>query len=288
MNPLLLAALGQGGAALLSPLFQQEVQPANVNPLTAPFLQDLQNQMQQLQAQINQQQQSLEQTGTQQARSAQAAGQIAEQAQEVQAPGPNEWFKVFLGNVPEYQAIAQQTADQATQIAGRSGEEQAQRLSQQAARTTAEQFAGSGAGFSGAAQQAVGEAAINPLAQFQSNLAQSQANVFSSGLNQLLGQGQGLAQASQQQAFNNQLQALSQALQGQQVAGGLYGQQAQTQLGQQNILSQLLGQNQAQQAQIAAPVFSTPDYYNPLDRISGAFGLTGQLLSNPQITGGLG
>lgn len=281
MDPLTALALVQGGLGIASNFTQQEVQPENINPLTSQYYSDLLRQIAQLQSNLQGRQQGIDQAIASQQQTAGQAQRVAGDIEGMDTPDPNAWFQQFLGNVPEYQQIAQQAAEQATTLAGRGGQEQAEMLAQQAARQAAGAFAGSGQ--SGAARGAATEAALAPLADFQQRMAQTQANTFSSGLQQLLGQGQGLAQQSQQQAFANQLSALSQALGGLQTAGGLYGQAGQQALGNANLTAGLLQQALGNQAAMAEPVYSTPDYYNPLDRATSTVGLLSQFAANPNI-----
>lgn len=213
----------QMGAQLFGLIPGMQTQAQNINPYTADF--------------YNQLQTALESAQTQQAQyQGQAAGaadrlgdiagsqqRTANEISRIEQPSANAWFDQWLQNVPEYQNVARQVSEQATQQLGRSLEEQAKLQTQQALSQVANQFAGQG--FSGAAAKAAGAGAAAPITQAQSALAGEQANLFGNTFNQQAGLGQNLASQGQQNQFMNALNALSQQLAGQQTAAGSVAQQ---------------------------------------------------------------
>lgn len=262
-----------GGASLITGLLsalgvgQQQGGYEQVNPYTDQFYQQL---MQSLAQSQNAQQAGLDRSTAAQSKQTGIAndmGQTVDQMGNLQQPEAMDWFNNWLGAVPEYQRIAQQAGEQFTETAGRSIQEQGRLNQAQAMTDAAAQFAGQNA-FSGAAASAVGQAAAKPLADAQAQLTGQQANIASQTFNQQAGQGQGLAFQGTQNEFNNALQALTQALQGQQLQAGVFGQQAGMGLTEANMAMQQGNNILAQQGQIAQPVYQQQQGSDPLAIIS--------------------
>ena len=236
-----------GGATalmnLLGPLFQGQGSTENINPYTEQIMAQLQSALGDAQGRQrgfeSQATDAATSVGDQASQIRQTAGDIANVSQ----PSANAWFDQWLQNVPEYQQIASNFAEQSVQQLGQSLQEQAKLQQQQALEQVAQQFGG--AGFSGAAASAAGAGAAAPIAAAQSQLAGKQADIGSGLFNSLSGQGQGLAQSGTQNQFQNAINALTQQMAGQSTAlqgTAQQGQMFQGLAGQQgNLIGQLFG-----------------------------------------------
>lgn len=249
----------QIGSELLG-LISEDTPSQQVNPLTDDFYAQLQNalatqQQQQVSANLraNRVADRLGSLSSQQQRTAGEIGNL-------QGPDANAFFDQWLQNIPEYQNIAQQTADQATTQLGRNIQEQGQLQTQQALDAVAQKFAGQG--FSGAAAQAAGQAASGIAGQNQANLSNQFAQILGNTFNQQAGLGQNLAMQGQQNKFMNSLNALSQQLAGQQSAAGTLGAQGSIYNNQANQASNMLANIYGQLGGISDPVYTKPTTQN--------------------------
>jgi hypothetical protein len=225
-------------------------------------------------------------------------GQVSEQISQVDVPGANDWFDQFTQQfVPAYQAIAQQTAEAASQRPA--AQERADRASSQGVTAALDQFAGGGA-FSGAAARSATEAAINPQLDYLNQVDQAFGQTFGQTFNNLAGQGQGLAFQGQQQEFLNNIQKLQSQLGGLGQQGQTLGTQLQGSLGQAGIAQQQQGNLLGQLGQLSQPVYATPNYVESnaanfgtaiggIGSLIGSFGQNNQLQDLlKQLIGGQG
>jgi hypothetical protein len=242
---MLTTALGVASAlsSLLAPLFQGSPTTQNINPYTEEMMTTLRAALAEAQARqsgyANQAEDAAQRVGER----GEQVGRVADQIADVDKPSANAWFDQWLGNIPEYEQIAQNFAQKSTDQLGNNLNRQAELQTQQALEQVSQQFQGQG--FSGAAMQAAGQGAAAPIAAAQSQLAGQQANIAQGIFNQLSGQGQSLAQQGQQNEFQNAIQALTQQMAGYSTAGQNSAQQGQTYsslAGQQGSqIQQLLG-----------------------------------------------
>lgn len=244
---------------LLGPLLgSQEQGVSNVNP----YSQDLMNQIQAMMGRVEGEQGRLQQRAeTSQAQATAAlrgAQQTTGRMRDVSQPGISDWWGTWEQNIPEYQQIALQMSEAATEDLGVSLQDQAAIQSAEAMRQVAGQFGG--ASFSGAAAKAAGQGAAAPIAQAQAQLMQTKSQLASNTFNQLAGQGMGITSQASQNQFTNAMSSLSQQLQGQLGTAGGFAQQGATFQGaasqQGNILASLMGQK----ASFGGPQFQTPSY----------------------------
>jgi hypothetical protein len=247
-----------GGASLASQLMSM-FNPVNstseqVNPYTDQFMQQMQEAYAQNAANVNRYsgeadaaRRSLNATGSRMRETERDMG-------DVQAPGQNDWFVQMLKNMPEYEAIAANTAERFSQNLGRTGAEQARLASAQAVNDTASAFAGNNP-YSGAAAGAVSNAALQPQLQAQMANDQMRASMANNTFNNLGGAGQQLSYQANQDQFTNALQQLQQILGAQGSQANLQSNQMQGATSMAQLMAQLQGQAQNGMAQIADPVY---------------------------------
>ena len=257
---------GIGGLVnLLSPLFTSGQQPDQINPLTDQRLADLQAMLGQYQPQFNNLGGQAQSLRGRQAGAAQEGQRLAEQSANVKGPSANAWFDQFLENIPEYQAISADVSRISQEVLGRDIREQANRDMEQAVRAAGDATAGQG--FSGAAAAATGQAAGNVMGQAGLARQQLASDTFNNTFGSLAGQGQNIAFQDQQMQFNNALQSLGQAMQGQFGASNAFGGAASNAVGAQANLGSLINMLQGNIQDITQPVYSSPTYTN---RFAGA------------------
>ena len=254
MNPYI-AALMMGIQAIAPMLSQQE--NVNLNPYTDDQLAALKKQIAEAMSQYQSGQNQAQQIQGQVQGTEAQMNQVADEAKNLEGPGANEWFTQWLKDVPGYQQVAEQVAQQSTENLNRSIEEQTRLETQKAMSEAMNQFAGNG--YSGAAQAALGQAAALPMAQAMAQMNQTKAGIQSNTFNQLAGQGQNLSFQGKQNEFSNAMESLMQALQG-------YGQVNNSQLGRlsgtyQNLgnISNRMNNLNANLTQISDPQFQTQD-----------------------------
>jgi hypothetical protein len=94
----------------------------------------------------------------------------------------------------------------------------------------------------------------------------------------MAGQGQGIAFQDQQMQFNNALQALGQAMNGQFGASQAYGNAGNGAVAQQTNLINLLNGIQGNIQDITQPVYSRPNINNPYGGIGSSLASLGQYI----------
>lgn len=281
MDPLtimgLIMAAGGGLAEGLGGLFSKETVPENINAQqTAQFQQLLDSLLQSNQDNLSESLNSATRTQEQIASVASKQGQITQQIGQLDAPEADDWFESFTQKyVPAYQAIASETASQASQMPN--AQERADRASSQGVTAALDQFAGGGS-YSGAAAGAATEAAVNPQLEYLSAVDQMFGNSYNSTFSNLASQGQGLAFQGQQNEFLNSLQSLTSQLSGFGQQGQTLGTQLQGSLGTANIFSNQQSNLMNNQAQLSQPVYATPSYTeSPVQGLGTALGGIGNL-----------
>ncbi len=268
---------GLGGLMnLLSPLFGKNQQPTNINPLTEQRLADLMQALGIRKEEFNQLGGEAASARNSQRGTASKAGNIAGKMENLQGPSPNAWFEQFLGNIPEYQAVASEVSRMSTEKFGRDIGEQTNLQMEQAMRAAGDATAGQG--FSGAAASAAGQAAGSVLGESGLRQQEIAANSFNSTFNNLAGAGQGMAYQDQQAQFGNALQALSEALRGQQVSGSLFGQAGSQALQGQANVGGVMNTLQSGIQDITQPVYSSPTRVNPMAGAGNAIAGIGQFI----------
>lgn len=283
MDPLLLAALIQGGGGLLSGLsglFSQQTQPENINAAqTQAFTQLLEGLMQTNQASLDQSLLDASRTTSQISNVAAQQGQITQDIANVQVPGADDWFTEFTSKyVPAYQQIAQQTAEAASQLPN--AQERADRASSQGVTAALDQFAGGGA-YSGAAARSAAEAAVNPQLDYLNQVDQAFGQAYGSTFQNLANQGQQLSFQGQQNEFLNNIQQLQAQLGGLGQQGQTLGTSLQGSLGQAGQYNQMQSSVLGQLGQLSQPVYSTPSYTeSPFNQLGGAISGLGSLLGS--------
>lgn len=249
------------GANLLGNLFGGKKQmPEQINPLTDQYYQQVLNEL----GNWNNKQSGAiqdvkyDQSGVR--RQANAAQNIQKQQANVNAPGANDWFDAFMEEqLPGYREEAAKAAEMATRGGSAGQAERAQELSRQAAQNAAAQFGGRGM-FSGAANEAVGQGAANPLAAYQNQMGQDYQNAFMGAYQPLASQGQQLAYRGQQDAFNNTMNQLGQQLNSAQVAGNMFGNSANIGTNLANLFGQRAQGAESWRNDVAQPFYATPSY----------------------------
>lgn len=266
---------GVGGLMnIFSSLFSKEQQPEQINPLTDQRLLDLQSLLAQYQPQVNTLGGEAQGLRNQQAGAASEGQKLADQSADVRGPSANAWFEQFMDNTDEYKAVAAEVSAMSQEVLGRDITRQAKIDLEQATRAAGDATAGQG--FSGAAAGAAGQAAGQVLGQAGLARQQLASDSFNNTFNNLAGQGQGLAFQDQQMQFNNTLQALGQAMQGQFGASNAFGGAAGNALSQQGNLIQMLQSIQGNIQDITQPVYSSPTYTNKLAGVGNNLAAIGQ------------
>jgi len=274
-----LGALG-AGMNLLSPLFSKRQHSEQINPLTDQRLQELMAAMSQYEPQFNRLGGEAESARGAQRTAAGKVSNLADKAEQTRGPSANAWFDQFLENVPEYQAVAEEVSRQATSRLGRDITERGRILQEQSIRAAQEATAGQG--FSGAAAQAVGQAASAPIADASIQADQMAADIYNQTFQNLGGQGQNIAYQDQQMQFQNALTALAQAMQGQQIGANIQGNVGQQALGQQQNVGSYMSQLQSNIQDITQPVYSQGQTVNPLGDVGNSLGALGGFLGAMQ------
>lgn len=281
MDPFTLMSLIGGGTSLISNLFgPKETMPTQINPLTDQYYQDILGELSNWNSQQSGAMANAETARGRVEGSAKQAEDIRNRQGNVNAPGADDWFDDFMEEqIPGYRAQAQAAAEMATRGGSAGQAERAQKLSEDAARTVAGQFAGSGGMFSGGMGEAVGQGAANPIADYQNQLGNQYQNAFMGAYTPLAGQGQSLAYQGQQDAFSNAMNQLAQQLQSTQLAGNMYG----NSMGGALNAGQLYGSRaqgaEANRHDVAQPVWASPT------QSPNAMATFGQGLSNLGMMG---
>lgn len=244
---------------LLGGLFgSQEQGVSNVNPYTEQLMGELSSMISQTQGQQAASQRRADALGEQSTAATRGASQTGAKIAGVSQPRANDWWDQWTQNVPEYQQIALEMADEATKDLGVSLKDQAQLQASEAMQQVAAQYGGSS--FSGAAAKAAGQGAAAPIASAQAQLAGTKGQLAGNIFNQLAGGGQSLTSQSTQAQYSNAINALSQQLSGQLGVAGNLAQQGAGYQGaanqQGNIIASLMGQK----ASFGGPQIQAPTY----------------------------
>ena len=270
------AVLGGVGALMniITPLLTQGEQPGQINPETEQRLQQLQEMLGQLQPQVNALGGQAQSLRSQQTDAANKGQRYADDSADVQGPGENDWFSQFLGNIPEYTAVAKEVSAISQQTLGRDITAQSQRDLEGAMRAAGDATAGQG--FSGAASAAAGQAAGQVLGQAGLERQKLASDTFNNTFQNFAGQGQQLAFQDQQMQFQNALQALGQAMGGQFGASNAFGGAANNALSEQSNLVNLINGIQGNIQDITQPVYSSPSYTNKFSGVGNNIAALGQ------------
>lgn len=281
MDPFILSLILGGGGGLLSGLsglFSEKTMPENINAELTQQFTDLVTAMQEsAQANLDQSLLDSSRVASQIGQTAAKQGQVTEKIGKLQAPGADDWFKSFTQKyVPAYQAMAEQTATEATRMD--TAQERANLLSERAVTDALSKYAG-GAGYSGAAVQAATSAAAAPQLDYLTAVDQMFGQAYGNTFNQLASQGQQLSFQGQQNEFLNNLQKLTSQLGGYGQQGQTLGTQMSGSLQQAGIYSQQQQNLLNQLAQLSQPVYATPSYTeSPMAGIGTAVSGIGQLV----------
>ena len=278
---------GTAIANLLGGLFgANEEDLTNVNPFTQQIMQQLQDAIStgnidqsQLQALANQSQGRASDA----ARNAQSTGN---EIKNLSQPGANDWWEQWEQNVPEYQQIALNFADEATTDLGASLQDQARLQTSEALSAVANQFGGSS--FSGAASKAAGKGAALPIAGAQAQLQGARSQLAGNTFNNLAGAGQQISAQSVQNQFENALSALSTSMQGDLGAADIFTTQGSSFQGgansQGNQITSLLASLGAMGTpQIQAPTYTESPFAKLASGLNSGFNIFSTLDNNSTI-----
>lgn len=275
----ILGAVG-AGVNLLSGFLGKKEQPEQINPLTDQRLKDLLAQLGQAQGQYNTLGAEAGGIRNQQQTVAGNAGRVASKAENLTQASPNAWFEQYLGNVPEYQAIAKEVSEMSMSQYGRDIAEQTNIRMEQAMKAAGDATAGQG--FSGAAAASAGQAAAGVVGQAGLQQGQMAADIFNQTFNQQAGAGQNLAFQDQQMQHQNALNQLGTALQGYQAQGGILGSAGNNAVQSQGNLGAIINALQGNVQDITQPVYSSPTITNQFAGAGDAIGAMGQFIEGGQ------
>ncbi len=244
----------------------------NINPWTTSFYDQLQSKLSAAESQASS---YAGQAGGAIAQARQTGGEMARteaQLRGVSEPGAMDWFyQDFLPSVPQYQAIAKQTADESVRTYGQTAQQRAAALQSDAMSEAASRYAGQG--YSGAAAKAIGEAASAPLSEALEGIAAQRGQSYSNTINSLLNQGQTLAYQGEQAEYQNTLSKLGQILGSEQARMSGQLQAGQTYAGLSGNYASSANQILGQLGNMAGPYYVGEQGSDPLGAVGA--GLTG-------------